>query len=252
VDGLSWRSLLYIAGGVVGLFGVLAGGSWVLYRYFTDYREEVAQWESKGVSDDGRTITVDYITSRCSYDPFDRVEREETASTVTLAVVLRHPLGRGGGCEDIAVHHTTEVTLDRPLGERRLIDRRTGVAPDFGTPTSAEVRIRQVVDVSGGSYPDGFVSEIRVYQEPDGGRVHEDRLPDPVSTGSSTLTSTLNVRIRPGEYRLVSFQRPCDGDCASFAGPKDRCGVLIQPSPLEPVVVTVRVRPDEGCRIKVG
>jgi hypothetical protein len=34
-------------------------------------------------------------------------------------------------CEDIAVYRTVEVELARPLGDRQLLDARTGRAPEF-------------------------------------------------------------------------------------------------------------------------
>jgi hypothetical protein len=250
VDGLSWRSLLYIGAGVVAFVALLVGGAKALDRFFTDYREDVTRWEPKGVSDDGRTITVEYTTSRCNYDQFDRVERVETASTVTLTVILRNRLERGD-CEDIAIYHEKDVELDRPLGDRRLIDGRTGSTPSFNAHDVARVEVRQIVDVLRGSYIDGFQSYVRIEQASDYGRLLEQRLPDGVSADARTLVSTLSLRLRPDEYRLVSFQRPCQGTCESLDLPTDKCTALIEPSPLHPVGVTVTVRPGEGCRIEV-
>jgi hypothetical protein len=34
-------------------------------------------------------------------------------------------------CEDIAVYRTVEVELARPLGDRQLLDARTGRVPEF-------------------------------------------------------------------------------------------------------------------------
>jgi hypothetical protein len=130
MDELSWRSLAYLGAGIVAFFAFLGGVFVVREQFFSDARETVTRWEPKAVSEDGKTITIEYTTARCiSYDR--HVERMETASAVTLTVIIRER----GDCEDIALYHTTEVELDRPLGDRRLIDGRTGTRPDFETMT---------------------------------------------------------------------------------------------------------------------
>jgi hypothetical protein len=101
----------------------------VVNEFFTDYRERVTPWEPMGLTDGGRTVVVKYSTCRGSAQSFDRVDRDETPSTVTLTVILQENPRRD--CEDIATYHTTEVELARPLGSRLLIDGRTGAKPDF-------------------------------------------------------------------------------------------------------------------------
>jgi hypothetical protein len=59
------------------------------------------------------------------------VELVETASTVTLTVITRY--GGGEGCDDVSVPHTSEVELENPLGDRRLIDGRTGREPNIAS-----------------------------------------------------------------------------------------------------------------------
>jgi hypothetical protein len=159
---------------------------------------------------------------------------------------------RKASTEENAHHHEREVELDRPLGDRRLIDGATGAAPDRRTPTSGVIRIRQVVDASEGSYVDGFQSYVRIEQASDYGRLLEQRLPDGVRADARTFVSTLSLRLRPDEYRLVSFQRPCLGTCESLDLSTDRCTALIEPSPLHPVDVAVTVRPRDGCTIEVA
>ena len=82
MDGFSWRLLLAVGAAIAALAGVFAGLAKVVDRLFIDYREAVAAWEPVGFSEDGRTITVRYSTSRCSYDPFDRVERDVLTARV--------------------------------------------------------------------------------------------------------------------------------------------------------------------------
>jgi len=116
-----WASVL------AAVFLVPLGTVLVVNRFFTEYTERATTWEPSGV--DGRTITVEYVTCRGNLQSLDRVERTETRSTVTLTVVLRE--SSRGDCEDIAIYHTTEVELMSPLGDRELIDGRTGLEPEF-------------------------------------------------------------------------------------------------------------------------
>ena len=124
VERLSRRRLLWIGAGVIACIGVLVVGAGFLNRVFADYRE--TPWEPLGVSEDERTITIEYVADEGACDSFDRVDRTEMASTVALTVVLRT---RGENCPDISIHYTREVELERPLGDRQLIDGRTGLAP---------------------------------------------------------------------------------------------------------------------------
>lgn len=120
----------WIWAGVVGaLILVPIGTALVVNRFFTEYTERPTTWEPSGVSDGARTITVEYVICEGSLQSLDRVERAETRSTVTLTVVLRE--SSWGDCEDVAAFQTTEVELASPLGGRKLIDGRTGLAPEF-------------------------------------------------------------------------------------------------------------------------
>jgi hypothetical protein len=105
------------------------GTALVVSRFFIEYTERATTWEPSGVSDDGRTITVEYVSCEGSLQSLGRVERAETRSTVTLTVVIRE--SSWGDCEDVAAYHTTEVELASPLGDRELIDGRTGLEPEF-------------------------------------------------------------------------------------------------------------------------
>jgi hypothetical protein len=249
VDALSWKIVLAAGGSVIAIVGLMAGVAQVLEWAFFDYRENVTRWEPKGVSEDGRTITVEYTTSQCPSNPFDRVERAESSTTVTLTVILRERVG--GDCEDVSIHHETEVELDRPLGARRLLDGRIDAPPNFETRTTVPLTIDETVDVSKSSYDDGFVSYVSVYDEQFGAGVLAQRLPAPVATAASTLVSSLTFRIRPGDYRLVSGRLPCRETCESFDPPADRCSAPVSLVPLHSVAVTVNVRPGAGCTMKV-
>ena len=57
-------------------------------------------------------------------------------------------------------------------------------------------------------------------------------------------------RLRPGLYRVVSYQRPCDGNCSLLDPPTDRCARRARILSGGLTQVRVRVRPGRGCRMK--
>ena len=77
-----------------------------------------------------------------------------------------------------------------------------------------------------------------------GTRSLEERLPE--ATGHSpTFVSEAVLRVGPGEYRFVSFQRGCDGNCGSLDPPSDQCEQVVRVD--ESADLTVTVRPGDGC-----
>ena len=116
------------------------------------------------------------------------------------------------------------------------------------SPDAADVRIRQIYDMSEAAYIHGMYSYVRV-ERLSGDKLIEERLADAAGTYPRFI-SRAAVRLDPGEYRLASFQRPCESNCGSLAAPTDECNRLIQVSPGDAVEVTVTVRPGEGCRIE--
>jgi hypothetical protein len=248
VNGLPWRFLLALGAGVIAVAVTVPKAlDWLVF----DYREDVARWDLERVSDDGRTVTLEYTTAQCSYDPFDRIERAETDSTVTLTVIARYRIG-GRGCDDVTVLHERDVELDEPLGDRRILDGRIGAPPDSHAPTTVPVSIRQVVDVSRGSYPYGFESFLRIRDSADGGRIRDLRLPEPTRPTRGAYVSTLALRLRPDEYRFEVVQRPCEWTCEKLAPSVDGCSIVVEATPLQPVELAVQVRPNRGCAIVAG
>ena len=64
-----------------------------------------------------------------------------------------------------------------------------------------------------------------------------------------TKTPETTLRLDPGAYRLVSFQRPCDGNCGIVDPPTDRCSGDIDAKADARVEATVRLSPGDGCTI---
>jgi len=61
----------------------------------------------------------------------------------------------------------------------------------------------------------------------------------------------LDFAFTPGTWRLVSFQRPCDGNCNYLDGPTDRCALLFRIRRSDTLSATVHVTPGSGCRIEL-
>jgi D-alanyl-D-alanine dipeptidase len=59
----------------------------------------------------------------------------------------------------------------------------------------------------------------------------------------------LRRRLPAGRYRVVSYQRPCDGNCSLLDEPTDRCARRIRVLSGGLTEVSVTVRPGRGCRM---
>jgi hypothetical protein len=57
-------------------------------------------------------------------------------------------------------------------------------------------------------------------------------------------------KVAPGTYRLVSYQRPCVGNCGYLDPPTDRCEATLQLAPHDLRVVTIVLSAGGGCRVK--
>jgi hypothetical protein len=79
------------------------------------------------------------------------------------------------------------------------------------TAGAAQLRIAQV-RVSASVPIEGSLSYVRL--ERTGGTTVTERLPD---------GDKLTLTVRPGAYRLVSWQRICDANCGNLDPPSNRC-----------------------------
>jgi hypothetical protein len=109
---------------------------------------------------------------------------------------------------------------------------------------SHPVTLRVVEERVPGSalYIEGSYSYVRV--EHDGHQIAQVRLTD-------APTPRATVRLGPGSYRLVSFQRACDGNCGILDSPSDGCDLTVEVSADRVVTATVRFSPGKGCTIAV-
>ena len=58
--------------------------------------------------------------------------------------------------------------------------------------------------------------------------------------------------LAPGRYRLLSWQRICDGNCGTLDPPSDRCSRAFTLHRSQRLRATITVRYGSGCRISFG
>ena len=80
----------------------------------------------------------------------------------------------------------------------------------------AELHVVQVWDETAGLYVEGVRSFIAV-ETTEGEEVLRSELEPTAKAHEAT------VRLDPGDYQLVSWQRPCSGNCGTLDPPTDRC-----------------------------
>jgi hypothetical protein len=111
-----------------------------------------------------------------------------------------------------------------------------GHAPDRGSLT-----LSTRVDASKGPYIEGSISYLHLKR---GDRVVARR------SGSGPI----RTRLKPhaGLYRVVSYQRPCDGNCSELDPPTDRCSKRVRVYAGESSSARVVTKPGSGCTIRVA
>lgn len=74
----------------------------------------------------------------------------------------------------------------------------------------------------------------------------------PMTTGQQARGKEplLDTNLEPGEYRLVSYQRPCQGNCDRLEPPTDRCRTTLRLEPKESLTATIVLADDGGCTIR--
>ncbi|NGN91728.1 hypothetical protein G5C66_03100 [Nocardioides sp. KC13] len=126
---MKWLWTLPVAGVLIGTIVLLAVR---LIGGFSDGEDplEVRDAETGG---DPRVLVVTYVALGPPCDTPTRVTVEENESTVTLRAWAKK--GPGGVCLLAGQLLTAEVSLDKPLGDREVVDGRDGqpVAVE-GTP----------------------------------------------------------------------------------------------------------------------
>jgi hypothetical protein len=111
-----------------------------------------------------------------------------------------------------------------------------------------KIVVEQTIDLSGGLPIEGEISYAQI--ETTGGGTVTRRLRYDAATKRSRAT----IRLGPGSYRLVSYQRTCDGNCRFLDPPSTRCsrGFTIAGAPHGKLRATVHVSFSSGCTIAIA
>jgi hypothetical protein len=107
-------------------------------------------------------------------------------------------------------------------------------------PDAGRLHVRQIFVPGGGVYTEGSYSYVRI--ERGGHTVAQVRL-------SGARIPKAAIQLDPGSYRLISFQRACDGNCHRLDSPTDTCGRAFSMGRKGSLRATVRFSPGNGCRI---
>jgi Beta-lactamase enzyme family len=110
--------------------------------------------------------------------------------------------------------------------------------PAGAEATPGTLDLRELIDRSRGPYVEGSVSYVRV-RSSDGRPVVARRVRKP--------RFRMQRQLAPGRYRVISYQRPCDGNCGLLDPPTDRCARPVRVLSGGLTEVAVRVRPGRGC-----
>jgi hypothetical protein len=126
--------------------------------------------------------------------------------------------------------------------------RSVGPAPaSHGTgPAPASHGARLVVREARAAEPlyiEGSVGYLRIVDADAGTVVRNGR----ARTAAPGTTRRIFRRVLPpGRYRIVSYQRPCDGNCDYLDGPTERYAATVKIRDGEPARVTFEVTPGAG------
>jgi hypothetical protein len=136
------------------------------------------------------------------------------------------------------------------LGNRD--EREDRNAAPVGASVAAERPGLLVVDQQlRASFTEGAFPYIRL--EPAGGTVISERL----VRDTRALLPLLRQSLAPGTYKLVSYQRPCEGACPrrgvrGLDPPALRCEAAVEIAAGERVTALLRPRPGRRCRVLIG
>jgi len=112
--------------------------------------------------------------------------------------------------------------------------------PAAADATPGTLDLRQSLDRSHGLYVEGSVSYVRV-------RGVRGKLV--VARRVNRARFRMRRQLGSGRYRVISYQRPCDGNCSQLDPPTDRCARHVRILSGGLTEVAVRVRPGRRCRI---
>ena len=96
-------------------------------------------------------------------------------------------------------------------------------------------------------YIEGSIGYLRIVDADTGTVIRKGR----ARTAAPGTTRRIFRRVLPpGRYRIVSYQRPCDGNCDYLDGPTERCTTVVTIRDGQPARVTFEVTPGAGCVVR--
>jgi hypothetical protein len=121
-------------------------------------------------------------------------------------------------------------------------------APEAGAEPAAGLVVREELPPMP-LHVEGSLSFLRV--DGPGGEVVFD---GPATDGMQVRgrDPLLERSLPAGEYRIVSHQRPCQGNCSYLDPPTDRCERTVRLEPGATLTATVVLAQQGGCQIRPG
>jgi len=142
----------------------------------------------------------------------------------------------------------------RPLAAIALLSALSGcasAAPADPGPAPAISGAELVVREARASQPlyiEGSIGYLRIVRLDSGVVVRKGR----ARTAAPGHTRTLFRHfLPPASYRIIAYQRPCDGNCGYLDGPTERCDLTVQVRNGRPRSVTLEVTPGGECTARV-
>jgi hypothetical protein len=102
-----WRLILAAA----AVIGVVSVAAWYIFA-----QSEPTPW-NKPATVDGAVVQLTYTGSECRDGAQADVEEDSERVTITVRETVR-----AMSCSDVGVSYKTQVRLDAPLGDRKLVD----------------------------------------------------------------------------------------------------------------------------------
>jgi hypothetical protein len=109
--------------------------------------------------------------------------------------------------------------------------------------TNGRLQVRQVLAKNTPLPVEGAIPVVAIVRR-DGTQVAKRRL--------GLVRPSARFSLSPGRYRLLSWQRVCDGNCAILDPPSDRCSRAFMLHRDQRLRATITVRYGSGCRISFG
>ena len=99
-------------------------------------------------------------------------------------------------------------------------------------------------------YVEGSVSSLKVQATQDGDAVFDGRVTNGIEARGED--NVLDRRVEPGEYRVISYQRACQGTCAYLDPPTDRCEATMLVHAVLSLTATVVPLQRGGCVFRLA